>query len=78
MFHVEEKEVSESTDGISPIERENAQINVPREVLSGVRRGEMVRMASLLFRNMSGILPERLNSSAANKLVVNCTSVYTS
>ena len=71
MFHVEETEVSESTEGISPIERENAQINVPREVLSGVRRGEMVRMTSLLFRNMSGILPEMVNNSAANRLVVN-------
>ena len=49
----------------SPINSENATIHVPvREVLSGSENGESVRMASLLFRNMSGLLPERLPEEA--------------
>jgi hypothetical protein len=42
---------------------ENATIHVPvREIilLSSSENGNPVRMASLLFRNMSGFLPERL------------------
>ena len=47
-------------DRISPIENEDAQIRIPREVLEAVGNGQPVRKASLLYRNMSGLLPERL------------------
>ena len=59
---------------------ENAMIHVPvGEIISSGSRSEIengspVRMASLLFRNMSGLLPERLreeinmiNSRSAQK-----------
>ena len=43
---------------------EDAMIHVPvREIISSsseIENGGPVRMASLLFRNMSGLLPERL------------------
>jgi hypothetical protein len=40
---------------------ENATIHVPvGEILSSSENSNPVRMASLLFRNMSGLLPERL------------------
>ena len=68
MFRVKDKLVDESLEKISPIEGESSQITVPRELLDGVRKGNRIRMASFLFRNMSGLLPERLNNSD-NKLV---------
>ena len=61
---------------------ENAMIHVPvREIIlsssSEIKNGNPVRMASLLFRNMSGLLPERLredtnmiNSRSAQKITV--------
>ena len=63
MFHVEELLLDESTESISPIEDEIAQIRVPREVLAGQGRGQPIRMASFLFRNMSGLLPQRLENN---------------
>ena len=59
------------------INSENATIHVPvGEILSSSRieSGTPVRIASLIFRNMSGFLPERLheetniNRSAQKKL----------
>ena len=39
----------------------NIGISVPSEVISGLgENGERVRMASFLYRNMSGLLPETL------------------
>ena len=47
---------------LSPIQGEDAEIIIPiREVLSGLESGEEVRMAALLFRNMSGLLPDRID-----------------
>ena len=44
---------------LSPIQGENAEIIIPiREVLAGLESGPEVRMAALLFRNMSGLLPD--------------------
>lgn len=60
--HVAELEVSESIEEISPIVREGTQIKVPIQVLEGVESGEQVRMASIFYRNMSGLLPETLNN----------------
>ena len=45
---------------MSLIEDEDAEIYVPREVISGQEADEQVRVASFLHRNMSGLLPERL------------------
>ena len=75
-FLVKELKLNETVDEIRslPVNSENAMIHTPvREVLSGSENEDPVRMASLLFRNMSGFLPERLpeeadiNRSAKNK-----------
>ena len=58
--------IDKIADRISPIEQESASISIPIEVLEGVTGGTPVRMASLLFRNMSGLLPEALNNGAQN------------
>ena len=47
---------------------ERAKIHIPREVLERSDQ-DPVRMASLLFRNMSGLLPERLKGNDNNRLV---------
>ena len=50
-----------SGERISPIEGEIAEISIPiREVLAGVGNKQQTRMATILFRNMSGLLPESL------------------
>ena len=60
-FLVKELKLNETIDD-SEIRSENAMIHVPiREILSSSRNNNPVRMASLLFRNMSGLLPERLH-----------------
>ena len=54
-------------ESIFPFERDDDhQISIPREVLGGLQRGRRVRMASFLFMNMSGLLPETLNSSVSD------------
>ena len=62
--------VDEVDQTISPIVGEDAQITIPREVLEGLGEGERVRMASFLFRNKSGLLPESLEGADNNRLVV--------
>ena len=43
---------------LSPIQGENAEIIIPiREVLAGLESEAEVRMAALLFKNMSELLP---------------------
>ena len=63
VFRVEEVSVSEASAAtLSPIQGEDAEIMIPiREVLSGLESGAEVRMAALLFRNMSGLLPDRID-----------------
>jgi hypothetical protein len=61
VFRVEE--VRADKDSLSPIEEDSARISIPGEVLEGATEGAPVRMASFLFRNMSGLLPESLNNS---------------
>ena len=70
VFHVEEVSVDETAERISPIEGEIAELNIPREVLESAERGARIRMASFLFRNMSGLLPESLNDGAQNDTLV--------
>ena len=62
VFHVEEVSASETRAGtLSPIQGEDAEIIIPmREVLVGLESGAKVRMAAILFRNMSGLLPENV------------------
>ena len=55
-------------DRISPIEEQGTRISIPSEVLEGATGGAPVRMASLLFRNMSGLLPESLSDEAQNDM----------
>ena len=60
---VKELTLNKTVDKIHslPVNSENATIHIPvREVLSSSENEDPVRMASLLFRNMSGFLPERL------------------
>ena len=42
-----------------------AEISIPSEVLASQEDGNPIRMASFLFRNMSGLLPQRLSSNGA-------------
>ena len=53
---------------ISGVSEERAKIRIPRLVLERSDQ-DPVRMASLLFRNMSGLLPERLDRNESNRLV---------
>ena len=70
MFLVEVVSLNDTDDIMfSGVEEEEAEISIPREVLEGVGNEEPVRMASLLFRNMSGLLPERLEGSDNDGLV---------
>ena len=65
MFQVEEISLNDTDDDmLSGVEEEEAEISIPREVLEGLGNGsQLVRMASLLFRNKSGLLPERLEGN---------------
>ena len=53
---------------ISGVSEERAKIRIPRIALERSDR-DPVRMASLLFRNMSGLLPERLEGNENDRLV---------
>lgn len=47
---------------LTPFLGEDVEILIPvREVLEGLESGVEVRMAALLFRNMSGLLPESVD-----------------
>ena len=63
MFRVEELSANETgTATLSPIQEEDAEVSIPiRKVLAGIESGAEVRMAAFLFRNMSGLLPERVD-----------------
>ena len=54
--------INDTVEKIPLIQAEEAQISISREVLTSCRgkREVNVRVASLLYRNMSGLLPERL------------------
>ena len=62
MLCVEEMTLNDvSRERVSPIEGEIAEISIPiREVLADAGNEEKVRMATFVFRNMSGLLPESL------------------
>ena len=70
VFHIEEVSLNDTTKRISPIEGEIAELNIPREVLESAERDTSIRMASFLFRNMSGLLPESLDDGTENDTYV--------
>ena len=61
--------VKETDDkGISPIQGERSKISVPiGEVLKGVENETQIRIASFLFRNMSGLLPASLEKAGSDQ-----------
>ena len=69
-FLVQELPVDNFSDAdrihLSPIEDHSARISIPGEVIEGVTGRTPVRLASFLFRNLSGLLPESLRDRAQN------------
>ena len=70
---------NETSERIFPIKDENASISIPREVLESTGRGTSIRIASFLFRNMSGLLPESLDIDEGTEMdklvhVLRCSS----
>ena len=65
VFHVQELLIAEPGKSMTPIEEDVAEISIPSEVLANQEDGNPIRMASFLFRNMSGLLPQRLSSNGA-------------
>ena len=62
-FRIEDILVS-GTANLSPVEGTFAEIAIPiNEVLEDVQIGTKVRVASFLFRNMSGLLPRRMEGA---------------
>ena len=69
VFQVEEIFLNDTYDDtFSGVEEEEVEIRIPREALEGSSE-DPVRMASLFFRNMSGLLPERLEGNDNDGLV---------
>ena len=71
VFLVREISLSDIVDEFIPgvvDPEERARIRIPRVVLEGSDQ-DPVRMASLLFRNMSGLLPERLEGNENDRSV---------
>ena len=72
VFLVREISLSDIVDEFIPgvVDPEDrARIRIPREVLEGsLSDQDPVRMVSLLFRNMSGLLPERLEGNENDSL----------
>ena len=55
---------------ISGVSEERAKLRIPRIALERSDQDPRpVRMASLLFRNMSGLLPDRLEGNENDRLV---------
>ena len=69
-FHIEEVTIDKNVDTLSPIDEDSARISIPREVVeSTIAEGAPVRMASFLFRNMTGLLPESLGDEDQNETI---------
>ena len=74
VFRVEEVRAADIVnDSVSPIDEESARISIPREVIEGSAGGALVRMASFLFGNMTGLLPGSLSDEDQNDTI---TLVY--
>lgn len=70
VFQVKEVSLNDILGDIIPgVEEANAGIGIPREVLGSLDNEDRIRMASLLFRNMSGLLPERLEGNNNHRFV---------
>ena len=67
VLRVEEVLINSTNERISLIEGENASISsIPREVIANVEGRENIRVVSLLYQNMSGLLPESLEGVEVN------------
>jgi hypothetical protein len=67
VLRVKEVSINSTNERISShFEGENASISIPREVIASVKGRETVRIVSILYRNMSGLLPESLEGVDAN------------
>ena len=59
VFRVEEVRAADIVkNSVSLIDEDSARISIPREVLECAAGGAPVRIASFLFRNVTGLLPE--------------------
>ena len=66
MFHIDEVSLNDMDDDgiLFGVEEEETEISIPREVLESLgNEAEPVRMVSHLYRNMSGLLPKRLEGN---------------
>lgn len=58
-------------DRQTPIKTDTAEISIPiGEIMGNAGDVEMIKVASYLFNNMSGLLPEGLNTEYNNRLVL--------
>ena len=58
---VQEVDVERTNKTLSLIDSKGSKITIPKEVFSFIEAQEKVRVASVLLRNMSGLLPPSLN-----------------
>ena len=66
VLRVKEVLLNSTNERISLIEGENASISIPREVIENIAGRESIRVVSVLYQNMSGLLPESLESVEVN------------
>lgn len=58
-------------DRQTPIKTDTAEISIPiGEIVGNTGDVKMIKVASYLFNNMSGLLPEGLNTVYNNRLVL--------
>ena len=57
--------MAESSESVTPIREDIAEISIPSEVFASQDSVNPIRLASFLFRNMSGLLPQRLGNNGA-------------
>ena len=66
VLRVEEVLINRTNGRISLIKGENASITIPREVIANVEGRESIQVVSILYQNMSGLLPESLDGVEVN------------
>ena len=67
VLRVKEVSINTTNKRISfQFEGENARISIPREVIASVEGRESILIVSILYRNMSGLLPESLEGAQRN------------
>ena len=67
VLRVKEVSINTTNERISSqFEGGNAGISIPREVIASVEGRETILIVSILYRNMSGLLPESLEGVQRN------------